>query len=272
MRAAKIRLAKNEGANVRRLVVLQWLLNGYTLENRRMSADELAAHQGVPPSVIRSDIHAVKKHLAAHVRTESRMRQSVQAIIQLAAESIIQDRGRALEHYERLCTFVTGKDGKPLHPRDKIDCDINYQIATFLKLAQTSTEQLTRLLAAITSRGGVDLTDPGSEVPNMLTLDTALRILEDKEPARLRLPSLTHRGAVIDVEKEGWRQPRNLSHSHQRAVVGLGGVLPLLPKSSSMSIENAPLPRGTFFVRTPLSYTHKMDVFRLICTTIRRTR
>ena len=184
MRTPKIVTAKNPRIEARRAKVLEWVLSGFVYAGQILTLAEFASTIGVRQEVVSHDIEKVRGAMAKRIRTAPASHKVLLTTIVTVLEMIQQDRGRAIEQYERLRRDLYTEDGKKKPSVGKDYHEIGYQMAAFLKLAQNSSDQLIRLMSYMTSKstsnGGMNIYVDNSQTVNntAITAADAIRLLE----------------------------------------------------------------------------------------------
>lgn len=194
MRTPKVITNKNPKIEARRAKVMEWVLSGFVYAGQILSMKEFASSLGVRAEVVAHDIEKVRVAMARRIRTAPALHKVLLTTIVSVLEMIQQDRGRAIEQYERLRSELDlakkgGKGtGKDYH-------ELGYQMSSFLKLAQTASDQLIRLMSYMTSKstGNAAMSiyvDNSHTVNNTaITAADAIRMLEDRNIRPACLPT-----------------------------------------------------------------------------------
>ena len=202
MRTPRIVTSKNPKIEARRAEVARWVLSGYCYKGKILAPDEMASTLGTTPEAIRTDMKVLKKHFHAIAKNTPVLQRTILTTLMLTMEMIMQDRGRALEQYERCRrqAYYRDKPGKAKAIVGRDMHELGYQMSAFLKLAQDSTNQLTKLMSLFTSGDvTINLTDNSTNT-NILTTEQAVKLLETKKAMRA-LP--TSSGVHMDMDDMG---------------------------------------------------------------------
>ncbi len=209
MRTPRTRIHHNPKIADRRRRVIEWFLSGCVYMGQIMQIDQFAMHLGVKPVVVKKDLKVMRSRMVKRIKTVPSLERTLLLTITATMDMILQDRGRALEQYERLRGTLVRRDGTPVPPVGRDYHEIGYQMAAFLKLAQSSTDQLGKLIHYLMPRdngeGGVSLVinSSGPTTVNTLTSAEAIKLIEGRKAAaalpvgQIRAVDLT--SEIIDV-------------------------------------------------------------------------
>lgn len=187
------RLSIDPTLEARRNRVMSWLINGYVINGKRVSVDDMAILEGTSPAEIRQDMSAVQRYTSKHLRNSSVMKDRLLQIFNNTVEMALIDRGRAVEQFERVKLSTTDQDGN-IRPPDR---DVSYQLYLFQKLAQDSTGNLIKLLNLTIGRSDVinQVVVNVNTENQTVTTARAMELLRDAN-AVLTLPSDRYRAAL----------------------------------------------------------------------------
>ena len=206
MRTPKIMTSKNPRIEARRAKVLQWILSGFVYAGQILTLAEFAASMGVRPEVISHDIAKVRVAMARRIRTAPALHKVLLTTIVSVMEMIQQDRGRAIEQYERLRSDLYLPDGTRKAAAGKDYHELGYQMAAFLKLAQNASDQLIRLMSYMTSKStgsaatNIYIDNSVNTSNNSITAADAVRLLETSQTPVAALPTRKKALPVYDIE------------------------------------------------------------------------
>lgn len=186
----------------RRKIVYQWAMNGFVHDKKRRTVAEMGELLSVSPQTISKDLRLVRNMVRKRLTSKGGLRDFMVTAIGQSVEMILQDRGRALEQYEKLADAV---GDEPVTNKD-----VGLNMSNFLKAAQQSTEMLGRLLGNVMGKGDTNIIIENVQGDmNVLTMDRVAAMLESKGADSI-LPSVRYRkkldalpdGHIIDIESK----------------------------------------------------------------------
>lgn len=152
LRHPVVKMSTDPVTDARRTRVLKWILNGYVLDGKRVSIDDLAVAEQVSISEIRRDMQAVQSRAVRKIRSSAGLRHRLLEIFNNSVEMALADRGRAIEQFEHVRRFTFDQNTGEQRPPDR---DTSYQLYLFGKLAQESTANLIKLLGMTMGKADV---------------------------------------------------------------------------------------------------------------------
>ncbi len=183
---AKSVFSLNPTIQQRRLTVFKWMMDGCFIDGERVTQAELAMYLNEKPSTVDNDIWYIKQKLGFMFKTDERIREEVAATAGLLVKINLEDRGRALDQYNKIL-----KDIDLERSINGIPSALRLQAAAqFLKLANDCARGLDKFLEMLTKAAGTihihgnavvgDNAQQANQETNIFNPVQALKMLEDR--------------------------------------------------------------------------------------------